>query len=146
MEEKEMKAEELQIGDWVLWKNKPVQIAQISGIKYSFGHIDVGLAHCGSGFLESHDIKSISPIPITPEILKKNGFVIKRNWAQLGNFGDSPLIMWHFEDDVTTRDFRHELEIHQLDTGKVHIRIKCDYVHQLQQLFRICGISKEIEL
>lgn len=140
-----MKAEELQIGDWVLWKNKPVQIAQISGIKYSFGHIEVVLAHCNDdNLLESHDIKSIEPIPITPEILERNGFVIKKKWAQIGNFGDSPLIMWHFEDDAILYDFRHELEIHENDAGKVHIQIQCDYVHQLQQLLRFCGINKEI--
>lgn len=141
-----MKPEELMVGNWVLWKNKPVQIAQISGIKYSFGHIDVELAHCGSGFLESHDIKSISPIAITPEILEKNGFVIKKKWAQLGNFGDSPLIMWHFEDNSILHDYKHELEIHDNETGKIHIKIPCEYLHQLQNAMRLCGIDKEIKL
>lgn len=141
-----MKANELMIDDWVLWKDKPVQIARVSGVVYSFGHIDVTLAHCGNGVLETHDIKSISPIPLTQEILEKNGFVIKKKWAQIGNFGNSPLIMWHFVDDPVLKDYKHELEVHQNDTGKVHVHIPCEYVHELQHAFRMCGITQEIEI
>lgn len=88
----------------------------------------------------------IEPIPLTKEILEKNGFVIKKKWAQIGNFGDSPLIMWHFEDDAVLGDFKHELEVHQNDTGKVHVHIPCEYVHELQHALRLCKIEKEIEL
>lgn len=141
-----MKATELMIDDWVLWKDKPVQIARVSGVVYSFGHIDVTLAHCGNGVLETHDIKSISPIPLTQEILEKNGFVIKKKWAQIGTFGVSPLIMWHFVDEPVLKTYKHELEVHQNDTGKVHVHIPCEYVHELQHAFRMCGITKEIEI
>ena len=88
----------------------------------------------------------IEPIPLTSEILEKNGFVIKKKWAQIGNFGDSPLIMWHFEDDAILHDFKHELEIHQNDTGKVHVRIPCEYVHELQHALKMSWIKKEIVL
>lgn len=95
---------------------------------------------------EEVGLEDIEPIPITKEILEKNGFVIKKKLAQMGNFGNSPLIMWHFEDEPILRHFKHELEIHQNDTGKVHIHIPCEYVHQLQHALRLCGIDKTIKL
>lgn len=137
-----MKPEELQIGDWVCWKGKPVQIAQISGIKYSFGHIDVALAHCNdSNILESHDIKSIEPIPITPEILLKNGL-------ERDSFGR----IWgaYFEEDeherleITVDDKTSEIWwSYNWDEYRI---IKLEYLHQLQQAMRLCGIEKEIIL
>lgn len=128
------------------WKGKPVQIAQISGIKYSFGHIDVELAHCGSGFIERHDIKSISPIAITPEILLMNGF--KRNemylttdfeWAKDG----VDIYITTFDGDIVVdmeNNFKEMIGANRLH----HCEIK--YVHQLQQAMRLCGIEKEIIL
>ena len=66
-------ANELMVGDWVMWKNRQVQIARVGGIVYSFGHVDVTIAHCNDeNLLETHDIKSVSPIPLTEEILEKN--------------------------------------------------------------------------
>ena len=129
-----MRPEELQIGDWVLWKNKPVQIAQISGIKYSFGHIDVLLAHCNDdNLLESHDIKSIEPIPITHEILKENGFKKKDVFDGWVHYESFPLIDFVLHED----DEGYYIDL-------MDARIK--YIHQLQQAMRLCGINKEITL
>ena len=139
-----MKAEELMIGDWVLWKNKPVQIAEISGIKYSFGHIDVVLAHCNDdNLLESHDIKSIEPIPITPSILEKNGFMEYR-YRQ----GDWFFVIENKENEtlaIVSYGTSHRLEIESWDDliGSFE-RGGIKYIHQLQQAMRLCGISKEI--
>ena len=91
-------------------------------------------------------IDLLEPISLTPELLEKNGFAIKKKWAQKGNFGDNPLIMWHYYDDIFTGDFKHELEIHQNDTGKVHVRVQCNYVHELQHAMKLCGIKFEIEI
>ena len=141
-----MKPEELQIGDWVLWKNKPVQIAQISGIKYSFGHIDVVLAHCNDGnILESHDIKSIEPIPINPEILLKNGFLQGKN---------STINYYYYYDKTSIGVTFYEscilvkIETYCKTTNGVNRLHNCDikYIHQLQQAMRLCGIGKEIKL
>lgn len=142
-----MKPEELQIGDWVYWKGKPVQIAQISGIKYSFGHIDVELAHCGSGFIERHDIKSISPIAITPEILLMNGFTkdethISTDFELVMDGVDIFIII--FDDGDTVVDIEKNLKDVAGANRLHHCEIK--YVHQLQQAMRLCGIDKEITL
>jgi hypothetical protein len=141
-----MKPEELMIGDWVMYEGHSYQIRQL-GIYgedrdgNDYPAVCIGKPQ-GIGLIVERS--EISPIPITPEILEKNGFVIKKKWAQFGNFGDSPLIMWHFEDDKFLHNYKHELEIHQNDTGKVHVTVPCEYIHQLQQIMRICGINKEI--
>lgn len=77
-----MRAEDLMIGDWVYYSSKKhiVQVVGISGIQYSFNQQDVILyGDCfkdfdGRGRWESHTTKSLSPIPLTSEILEKNGF------------------------------------------------------------------------
>lgn len=142
-----MKANELMIDDWVLWKDKPVQIARVSGVVYSFGHIDVTLAHCGNGVLETHDIKSISPIPLTPEILEKNGFkkCAGNEWS-----------VFKYEDDDYTKKALYQvlwsadelyLEIgsYTLRTGEFN-RMGVEFVHELQHALRLCGITCEIIL
>lgn len=140
-----MKLEELQIGDWVY------SLIDIDGKTERRPQRVTGIQSDGE-YVQTDDtdvwyhIGTFEPIPITQKILEDNGFVIKKKWAQIGNFGDSPLIMWHFEDDKFLHDYKHELEIHQNDTGKVHVTVPCEYIHQLQQIFRLCGITKEIKL
>lgn len=130
-----MKANELMIGDYLktIFTQKIVKVKEIK-------------QSCIYTEDNGYEYNEIEPIPLTPDILEKNGFAIKKKWAQIGNFGDSPLIMWHFEDDVFLHDFKHELEIHQNDTGKVHLHIPCEYVHELQHALRLCKIDKTITL
>ena len=138
-----MKANELlMIGDWVYsaFAEYPCKVEGIELTESGYAFVKVG------GVDEYKSIESLSPIPLTPEILEKNGFAIKAKWAQIGNFGDSPLIMWHFVDDPILRDYKTELEVHQNNTGKVHVRIPCEYVHELQHALRLCNIEKTIVL
>lgn len=127
-----MTANELMVGDWVLWKDKPVQIARVSGVVYSFGHIDVTLAHCGSGVLETHDIKSISPIPLTTEILEKNEidtvFKTRYKGFYLEYHAEVGMIMLYVYNNGSFQP-----------TG-----VGFKYVHELQHALRLCGIDKEI--
>ena len=138
----ELTAKDLMIGDYVIRKNVPNEFLIVDTIDSIRDIVYLDLD--GLGITEK--IENIEPIPLTSEILEKNGFIIKKKWAQIGNFGDSPLIMWHFVDDPILRDYNTELEIHQNDTGKVHVRIPCEYVHELQHALRLCGIDKEIKL
>lgn len=154
-----MKPTDLQIGDWVKWKDRYVQIAAISGIVYSFGHIDVELAHCGDGLIERHDLKSISPIPLTPEILKNNGFkeyeedyhneYVCEMWDETSYY--EIVISWRDSFDNGALDaFNHV----QWDEGwKLVIEsegsynkgwCKTIYLHELQDALRLCKINKEI--
>lgn len=149
-----MRAEELMVGDWVIWKNRQVQIASVSGIVYSFGQIDVVLAHCNDdNLLEKHDIKSVSPIPLTPEILEKNGWISDNYNDRLHVYnlryskGHSTIAIsddgkWSIEvsTEVAKKDKRGRADL------ITFVRDWCDgfCVHELQHALRLCGIDKEI--
>ena len=152
-----MKANELMIGDWVFRKNRYVQIADISGVVFSFGQVYVTLADCNDDkLLETHDIKSISPIPLTPEILEKNGWYHGKFDGSYGRKAmrlDGPY-KDKLPDGVDNAlsfaqwSIDEKFEYHLLDVylwkGSVHLWI--EYVHELQHIFRLCGIEKEVEL
>ena len=125
-----MKPTDLMIKDWVLWKNRYVQIVRISGIVYSFGHIDILLAHCndvGDG-IETHDISKISPIPLTPEILEKNGWVYTEYCHE-------------YQDGKNIIQSR--LPYMWININGINIEcFKCEYVHQYQHLLRLFGLDE----
>lgn len=125
-----MKANELMIDDWVYNKNidKPMQVYPMM-----FSQM----------FRQKPDAKTedynIFPIPLTPEILEKNGW---RNSApdvwgkEYGGF------VFHWENRTGRfgmYDFRHLQE-----QWTMHFQIK--YTHQLQHALRLFGIKREIEL
>lgn len=121
-----MKANELMIGDWVLDKktNRPYKII-------------------GTNDLLFHD--DYSHIPLTAEILEKNGFGksvsppgIHAKCYEINNKDEKYCL--------TIADYnkykRLLLNIDSEDSECFNIR--CDYVHQLQHALRLCNIEKEI--
>ena len=133
-----MKENELMVDDWVLWKGKQVQVVSVSGVKYSFDHIDVTLAHCNNEkVLESHDIKSIQPIPLTPEILEKNGFT-----THISHCG----VKWLWIEKQKFELAIDEENGNKITTALGLIDIEIKYVHELQHALKLCGIDKTIEL
>lgn len=77
-----MKAEELMVDDWVLAEGKPVQVTNISVlggdvIRVINPFMSYDIAYASNIIALSNgakDINKIEPIPITEDILKKNGF------------------------------------------------------------------------
>lgn len=130
------------IGDWVnvVVKWKPE-------IKYMYGEVSELLAPDGylkvrQSYDPYHDneiycLCDTEPIPLTPEILEKNGF--ENRGAQF--FCDSIGMIW-WKDNIFmfSKYTRHE----DLPTENVSINI--GYVHELQHALRLCGIEKEIVL
>ena len=153
-----MKANELMIGDWVWYNNQPHQIRQL-GI---FGEnrdgddypaVCVGKPNGVGLILERNEIE---PIPLTPEILEKNG------WYHAkfdGSYGRKAMrIDGYYQDElpkgvdnalsfaqwsIDEKFMYHMLEIFMW-VGSIHLKI--EYVHELQHALRSCGIEKEIEL
>lgn len=71
----------------------------------------------------------VNPIPLTEEILVKNG------WRKESTTIDGDYANWHGEIPICQEEDEFNYE-----------RIELTYVHQLQHLLRLCGIDKEIEL
>lgn len=113
-----MKATELMDGDWVLDWKKP---AQITGIMCD-DLFETTLSPSVSG-------EYISPIPLTEEILEKNGFKECTN-------GD-----WT-NDNV-------DFILHRRKDGIFRIQntnMTLPYVSSFQHALRLCEIDKEVEL
>lgn len=136
-----MKATELMVGDWVFTRG---QIEQVTSI-YD-GYI------CTEHYEDSHDYY-FEPIPLTPEILEKNGFA-KENEDELK-------ITYYFLE----RPYTTQITLYKEPIGDVSILFKAwgrvpssaggvndihlcsvKYVHEMQHAMRLCGIEKEIVL
>lgn len=118
-----MKANELMIGDWVRCTDpKPFRIEQIDGVEEQ--------VYGDDGFFV--DTADLQPIPLTGEILEKNGF----------KYNDLPMFQYFEQWGL------------QLYRGGNGFRINCginvsliiDSVHQLQHALKLCGIEKEITI
>ena len=86
----------------------------------------------GKHFGNMGGVSKIQPIPLTAEILEKNGFIN-------GEF----YVSSHIEDWQIMSDGSHLAA--RSERGWC-IDIPCRYVHELQHALRLCQIEKEIEL
>lgn len=132
-----MKVEDIQIGDWVQNPlGAPYQVLAIHFYKINGdgdGYYGIHLKNKGAeARLEIYDLH---PVPLTPEILEKNGWEHKWWWVH-------PSTCICFQEKITG-DFR-VMPNTECDKRDWFATIK--YVHELQHLYKICGIDKEIVL
>ncbi len=87
------------------------------------------------------DTYELSPIPLTPEILEKNGFgtrisYIKDKWNNEYTLieDDNKVIYWEKGNVYMERE--------RADS----YLFACNYVHELQHALRLCGVEKKIVL
>lgn len=139
-----MTSQELMIGDWIKFSEaadwakglngKPVQVA---GLCDDDGAIKVYDPRPDSKFRDfwSDDENDFEPIPLTKEILEKNGFTrYGTGYILKGeHFGlDNPSDPNNYLDNYWLR----------ISIKAVHI----EFFHELQHALRLCGIEKEIVL
>lgn len=123
----EIKISELSIGDWVMYRDRGWQVCSL----YKFTE-EVGLWRKDSQICEY--VADISPIPLTPEILDKNGFEIIEESADFQLYGSPECSIFFTKGTV-----RYRLETPQAS-------VVCYFVHHLQHALRLAGVGKEIEL
>lgn len=119
-----MKATELMCGDLVLINNTPHKIQAIDSIDAEI-QADDELYYVGEDRYHSED--KIEGIPITPEILEKNGWKHSNRLMIIRIDGD---------DFYWCEGFRGVLYKNQYNM------CDCKYVHELQQALRICGLKE----
>lgn len=96
-----------------------------------------------------YDYSEVEPIPLTPEILEKIGFVANKHvypypYYEYTNEEDKLKIGFAFPQGNRTS---YKDPWVYIDSERVFIEhLPCLFVHQLQQILRFCGIEKEIEL
>ena len=124
-----MKANELQIGDIVIKRNKePICIFEIDDYRGVINNEPDGYDS------ETNiNIDEIEPIPLTAEILEKNGF--KKTTDEKYYMCDdySELSAEEYSDSIwliCCADLEYNLPVQ---------KIMVSYVHQFQQFLRLCG-------
>ena len=121
-----MKSTDLMIDDWVLYEGSPRKIVLLD---------DAGLALLRPG--EDAEIivkRDLRPVPLTPEILKNNGF------ENFGDYYDIP------DPSLVIKAVANTFVIGHSINGDFEGFIAIDYVHDLQHALKLCGIEKEIVL
>lgn len=108
-----MKTNELMIGDWVL-------------------DIRTGTPLRVNPFMAEFEMPEWQPVPLTPEILEKNGFDTMYDAFWIST---SCNLLWK---DGKLQNFCRE------EDDEVYI--PCEYVHELQHALRLCKVDKEIVL
>ena len=134
-----IKAEELMIGDWVLDGTKYAQVTSIT----CDGIIETTVN-------KKSNIELLEPIPITHEILEKNGFRLKEESDLHKKYiaGDELCIIVFYFYKETIYGVSTLLKCERGFAGGLDQIHKCNllYVHQLQHALKLCGITKNIEL
>lgn len=148
METKKLTAKDLMIGDWVKYKDGTVvQIARVGDVSPMDAPI-----YCHTQ-LEGYfpcQFEDIEPIPLTAEILEKNGF------SELMEHDEWSRIFRVYHDDLFIEVGIYEpmfINIGYVDnegeeqplSDIVKVHGENFYVHELKHALRLCGINdKEI--
>jgi hypothetical protein len=132
-----MKANELMIGDWLY---RPDCCDQVKEIRHT-GVIGIDNMRGLIAFSE------LEPIPLTPEILEKNGFVANKHvypypYYEYENKEDKLKVGFAFPQGNRTS---YKEPWVYIDSECVFVEhLPCMFLHQLQQVLRFCGIEKQI--
>lgn len=130
-----MRIEELSIGDWVDIDCKPKQISSI--LETPMG----GMVRCQNQSITAF-VEHISPIPLTPEILEKNGLMRVSEEKGYEAYCCNDFLIRRSKFSCT--DW-WQVDVHYKQYV-AHLSGYIQYVHQLQHLLTINECDKKIEL
>ena len=128
------------LNDIVLYKGEPKRIVSLSN---EYVETYIKLEDIYFNILQN----GVEPIEISKPFLMKNGFVLKKllvtfdedKFAKFVYLNDGFVIeLYISEKDVDLNVAR--LVIHKNGTGNM-IDVKLNYVHELQQAFRMCNLQ-----
>ena len=130
-----MKKEDLIIGDWVTRRGVPEEHMRICGMNVLAGVVYLDQDGCGV----TEKFENIEPIPLTTEILEKNGWILKE-------FGCHKQFQYSFEDYDTEIILKIDYEKPNFIVSFFRTSFELKYVNDLQHALKLCGIEKEIVL
>lgn len=116
-----MKFTDLMIGDWVLANGSPYKIESINNMNEYCARGKYNVLYVGHA-------KYIKGVPLTPEILEKNGWEYK-----------SELFMEKVNENIHLNwTGRYGAALYK---NNYHM-CDCNYVHTLQHALRLCGLDE----
>lgn len=136
MKANELKVTELMIGDWVICYH-PTRLK-------CFEKVSVGLLHTMQeqeyGYIKENSplFRIVEPIPITKELLEKNGFTVESSSSRMLFHHDNYRLCYYFNSSNRFSSFN------MIDGSLVQKVIV--NVHELQHALKLCRIDKEIVL
>ena len=152
MKENELKVTDLMVGDWVSCQInsieiKYVQVAAVNktsmnGIPSDFLEFNKVTLDMLDGHYIQVDINSIKPVPITKELLEKNGFdVLNEIYFYILRGIDNRVEMRNDKEYMNTNS---EWYVH-VDSEDYRTIASCEltYLHELQALLNLCKIEHE---
>lgn len=134
-----LKISDLSVGDWVRYRGLDYQVKEIDGLLNRVRLV-------GNKEQRVENTNSIHPIPITAEILEKNG------WSNDGMYA-----ILRIDEHLHLEYYYHEHRLRKwycgVDEWQNHAKVSditfaahCYSVHQLQHALRLAGVDKEINL
>lgn len=149
-----LKISDLSVGDWVRYDDRICQIAEIHQLSYNFGSKEI----CSfpqvtlyyeddmPTYQESVPFKDIHPIPITAEILGKNGWRILEKEVLGEDYEyEGGERVWD-DENRSIEICEEKQEVFWYSWSNEYYMWRLEYVHQLQHLIRLAGVDKEINL
>lgn len=138
-----MRVEDLMIGDWI----------EFEGTKFKVGSLrSSGGVRVMAMDAEYEDASTFSPIPLTVEILRLNGFNIERHFDYYKNLKSSAFVKHNEEELWCTIEDLDEKEIKfffstgliQEDYGRPYpnMNFQIRYVHEFQHFIHLFGFNK----
>ena len=97
----------------------------------------VGVGYDNSGILMSAHVEDLQPIPITVEVLEKNGFYLKIDTCRIDTYGREGIYISMFSIP--------EITIIQQESYLIK-NSQVQYIHQLQHALRLAKVEREIKL
>lgn len=137
----EIKIRDLSIGDWVQTVDcdaRQNKCCVVEGIEKWRPDYVVVLKYEDGG-IETLGRECIEPIPLTPEILEKNGF--RKN----GEYNEWNIGEWNERPFIGISLDRQSMRVKHLGSD-IFVENKVVCVHQLQHALRLAGVEKEIEV
>lgn len=134
---------DLSVGDWVInHRGYPTKVQVItSDGNLLCGELDAKSEHCTHLW-----VQDIKPIPITAEMLEKNGWSIDGMYAFL-RIDEHRHLEYYYHEHRLRKYYCgvDEWQNHAKVTD-ITFAVHCYSVHQLQHALRLAGVDKEINL
>lgn len=138
-----LKISDLSVGDWV--QDNSGNYVKVEGIwqgcDFNY-HVDV----LRNGVIGTNVPCNIHPIPITVEVLEKNGWRIieKEVLGEDYEYSGGERVWYNGDNMIDICEQKQGVFWHSTSNEYYHHRLY--YVHQLQHLMRLYGVDKEITL
>ena len=130
-----MKKSELKLGDWVLAGGSPIKIDElVEGIDALTIYDDE------TNEIENYSYDDLSPIPLTSEILEKNG------WKEDDEIWGIDYTFGHLHIEFFSNGKEIEAMVSVTDDRDVCCLRQIKYIHELQHLLWALGMDDDLKI